>query len=140
VRFDEPAIFDGHGTPWYGVDVFVDVANDALHDGASLVLQWGPGGTIPSFSRSNNDPPGETSGAPKGFQRFQFRLTHNTIVANGIDPRDLTDVDVALIPMVIFQKKTAFFDHNRVKGASDQYVLSLASSTFTIGDDPHVCR
>ena len=147
VRFDEPPIFDGKGTPWYVVDAVVDVSEKALSDGASLVMQWGPGGTIPSFSRADNDPPNAIAGAPSGFQRFAFRLTHDTIVATGIDPRDLGDVDVALIPLVVFDQQTAFFDHNRIARDGDQYVLFLGQadgarlgSNFTIGDDPRVCR
>jgi hypothetical protein len=150
VRFDEPPIFDRNGVPWYGVDVQVDVSDKSLHAGGSLVLQWGPGGTNPSFSRANNDPPAKVPGAPDGFQSFAFKLTHNTIEANGIDPRDLTGVDVALIPMVVFDHKTAFFDHNRVSAAGDQYALFLGQddgasdgplgTSFTIADDSNVCR
>ena len=89
-------------------------------------------------------------GAPAGYQRYRFELTHDTF--SGGDGEADESLQIALIPFVRLSSET-LYDHNRV--ANSDYVLWSGDTAgglvtapvdpsigagFAIEDDSHVCR
>jgi 1,4-alpha-glucan branching enzyme len=71
---------------------------------------------------NSDDRPTIVSGAPVGFTRFRFRITHDTLSSQGIDDSELAASHISFIPVLEFNSVN-YYDHNRVTGAFDTYTL-----------------
>jgi hypothetical protein len=150
VDFSEP-VRDKNGAGWFSITAEVNVLETA---GAPGMLWLDTLGTS-HVTSAHDDAPVKIAGAPKGFQRFRFVLTHDTISADS----DVTLVEsshVALLPFVVSADRSRrLFDHNRVTGDFDMYTLWSGDTAgglvppppndpeigarFTVKDAPGVC-
>jgi hypothetical protein len=132
---------------WKGT---VDVATKVL-DQANVGVQWHTNSNDRAASQLVTR---EVSGAPNGFRRFAFELTHDTLPTNGIDDTFLTSFQIGVIPFVNLADGTRIFDHNRVADLQDYGLWSGDTAgglvtpppnanigkRFEVKDDSSICR
>jgi hypothetical protein len=97
----------------------VDVASSAL-DGGAVGVQWR--GSLVGQPLATELVTKQVPGAPRGFQRFEFTLAHDTLPASGEDDTTLASFQLSAIPFVNLSDGTRIFDHNRVADGQS-YVL-----------------
>lgn len=109
--------------PFYKLVATVDVLTDAISfSGAKPRVRWIDREGKTRDTTAHDAPPKAIAGAPAGFQRFSFEITHDTIPADG----SMTSLEVArvsIVPFVILKNGDRVFDHNRVRGDFDTYTL-----------------
>jgi hypothetical protein len=131
---------------WTGT---VDVSNKVLKDGA-VGVQWHSSLADASSELVTK----RVAGAPSGFVRFEFELSHDTLPNAGLDDTALRMFQMSLIPFVNLPNGTRLFDHNRLPDPQS-YVLWSGDTAgglvnppsdaeigvgFGIKDDSRVCR
>ncbi|MFN7130803.1 MAG: DUF6209 family protein [Myxococcales bacterium] len=77
------------------------------------------------------------TGATEGFKKYRFDLKRNTLKA-GLTASAMSRATIKLVPFVRFPSGGRLFDHNRVPGEYDTYVLNNAGQ-FGIAPAPLVC-
>jgi hypothetical protein len=129
---------------WTGT---IDVSEKAL-DGAAVGVQWKASvGDLKSSELVTKQVPG----APNGFQRFAFELSHDTLSTGGLDETLIAGFELQLIPFINLPNGARLFDHNRVPDLQS-YVLWSGDTAggavpdggplgklWTIANDPKVC-
>jgi Family of unknown function (DUF6209) len=79
-----------------------------------------------------------TTGAPVGFVRYAFSLQQDTI-RDGMSATAYARANVQVVPFLLTSGGARVFDHNRVPGALDAYVVNQAGG-WAIGEDAAACR
>ncbi len=122
------------GVCWWVFTGVIDVADAKVAAGfkpAVLVKNGGvTGWTKVTATRS-------TDAAPKGFTRFTFRATKNT-VRDGLTATGLGASSVAFSPYMSATNTGRVFDHNRLPGALDAFTVSQATG-WAVAPAPQVC-
>jgi hypothetical protein len=79
----------------------------------------------------------KTTGAPAGFSRYRFRLVRDTL-RDGMSATAYSHANVAVAPYLLTKTGARLFDHNRVPGELDAYVLDQAGG-WHVGPDAAIC-
>ncbi len=79
----------------------------------------------------------KTTGAPAGYVRYRFKLTRDTI-RDGMSATAYSRAHVQVAPFLLTTTGARLFDHNRVPGDLDAYVLNNAGG-WRIGEDAAIC-
>jgi hypothetical protein len=120
VNFDQ-VVTDKNGAQWASLTAEVNVMRGFAANAPTPGLMWIDSGGNAHTTNANNDPPTKIGGAPDGYQRFRFVLTHDTIQKS--DSTLVRSAHVSIIPFVILPGNRRVFDHNRVTGDFDTYTL-----------------
>lgn len=122
---------------WFVWSGTIDVARSLVDEGATVGLMYKSGGDtwweVPAVPEAV--PEGADEGA---VQSFSFRMFEHT-ADPGTSLSSLMNTRIQLIPVVHLPGGGRLFDHNRVPGDFDNYVLD-SSNSWSIQDDPSVCH
>ncbi|MFZ5443854.1 MAG: DUF6209 family protein [Myxococcota bacterium] len=121
------------GVCWWTWTGVLDVSRQAVSEGARPrvlfknvdAAQWS------SVSATR------ISGAPTGFVRYRFRLASNT-VRDGMSATAYGRASVQVAPFLLARSGARLFDHNRLPGELETYVLQQAGG-WRVGDDAAIC-
>lgn len=119
---------------WWTFTGFIDVSQTAFDEGAKPrvlfknidATTWGEVAAT------------KVTGAPAGYVRYRFKLTKNT-VKDGMSATAYARANVQLAPYLKTTSGARLFDHNRVPGALDAYVINQAGG-WKLEDDAAICH
>jgi hypothetical protein len=121
------------GLCWWSWTGLIDLSTQAETEGA-LVKVLFKNIDAPRWSSVSAT---KTTGAPAGFSRYRFRLTKDTL-RDGMSGTAYTRANVQVAPYLLTKTGARLFDHNRVPGDFDAYVLNQ-SGGWHIGPDAAIC-
>jgi hypothetical protein len=121
------------GVCWWSWTGYVDISTQAEAEGARPRVLW----KNVDETRWSSVTGTKTSGAAAGYSRYRFRLTRNT-VRDGMSATAYSRASVSVAPYLLTTSGARLFDHNRVPGEFDAYVLNQAGG-WRIADDASAC-
>jgi hypothetical protein len=121
------------GVCWWSWTGLIDVSNTAVAEGARAKVLFKNIDATPWSSVSTT----KTTGAPAGFTRYRFRLVRDTI-RDGMSATAYSRANVQVAPYLLTTTGARLFDHNRVPGDLDAYVLNQAGG-WKVGPDAAIC-
>ncbi|MDP2273465.1 MAG: DUF6209 family protein [Archangium sp.] len=123
-----------NGICWWTWTGLIDISKQAEAEGARARVLFKNIDATPWSSVSTT----RTTGAPAGFTRYRFRLTRDTL-RDGMSATAYARANVQVAPYLMTTTGARLFDHNRVPGELDAYVLSQAGG-WRVAPDAAVCN
>jgi hypothetical protein len=120
---------------WRVLQVQVDVSRDLLENGGVPALLY-RSGSDPTWWETRGSSPADGE-VPAGSTRLEFRIGEHGMAEEYGYPAVL-EQSVELIPIVHLPGGGRLFDHNRLPGPFDNYLLDAANS-WTLLDESGVC-
>ncbi len=121
------------GLCWWSWTGLIDVATQAEAEGARVKVLFKNLDAVQWSSVSAT----KTTGAPAGFSRYRFRLTRDTL-RDGMSATAYSRANVSVAPYLLTTTGARVFDHNRVPGDLESYVLNQNAS-WHVGPDAEMC-
>ncbi len=121
------------GVCWWTWTGLIDVSTQAESEGARVKVLFKNIDAVRWSSLSAT----RTTGAAPGFSRYRFRLTRDT-VRDGMSATAYSRANVSVAPYLLTTTGARLFDHNRVPGELDAYVLNQAGG-WQVGADAASC-
>lgn len=121
------------GLCWWSWTGLVDISTQAEAEGAKPKVLF----KNIDATRWSSVSATKTTGAPAGFSRYRFRLVRDTL-RDGMSATAYSRANVAVAPYLLTKNGARLFDHNRVSGELDAYVLNQAGG-WRVGSDAAIC-
>ncbi len=123
-----------NGVCWWSWTGLIDISKQAEAEGARAKVLFKNLDATPWSSVSTT----KTTGAPAGFTRYRFRLTRDTL-RDGMSATAYARANVSVAPYLVTTTGARLFDHNRVPGELDAYVVNQAGG-WRVAPDAPVCN
>lgn len=121
------------GLCWWTWTGLIDVSKEAEAEGARVKVLF----KNLDATRWSSVSATRTTGAPAGFSRYRFRLAKDTL-RDGMSGTAYSRANVQVAPYLLTTSGARLFDHNRVPGELDAYVLNQAGG-WHVGPDAASC-
>lgn len=122
-----------NGVCWWTWTGFMDVSSQAVSEGARPKVLFKNIDAAQWSSVSGT----RVTGAPAGFVRYRFKLATNTL-RDGMSAAAYSRAYVAVAPFLLTSTGARLFDHNRLPGDFETYVLNQAGG-WKVADDAAIC-
>ncbi len=123
-----------NGVCWWTWTGLIDISRQAEAEGARARVLF----KNIDATRWSSVSTTRTTGAPAGFTRYRFRLTRDTL-RDGMSATAYARANVQVAPYLLTTTGARLFDHNRVPGELDAYVLNQAGG-WRVAPDAAVCN
>lgn len=123
------------GKCWAVFEGTIDLSSEAAAEAAFVGVTYRS--SVDNYAAWRQARATAVAGAPKGFQRFRFSMSQYTLDP-GMSGTSLSRTRIELAAYLEAPTGGRLWDHNRIPGALDNYVLD-ASNGWAIRSDAAVC-